>query len=828
MLLNRFFIMRLVAFIVLPFQRRLKRVDHSAAAALFALFIFFSPALLSAGSTVDRTLDIFSRVEGVTPDQVEASRERIGRLDYSSLKVFRLICALENMTGYRAEKVLSSLEGEPLSYDHFQLFERFISLDGMSLDLGLEGLEVIRRLDYTSIWAASSLCAIPSVTSAQVIAAIGRLSELAGAGRWAAKAFFEIRGQSGELALQGLEGIRQLSEEQCWVAESCSKIQAISVDQVLESMFLISRIRETDVRVVRSLFQVSGLTPAEALYWLESYFSLSASEQDILYQSLSPARKTRFLNAFHEASEHIIRRLNALHSISSRNGEEISVAELRAFSFAELTNLFAGLPQKIRLEFGPGFAELVEKKDRENVIRRLRLATEKARIHLAAQCCSANIYVLLSRVTILYDSSFRLVLIPELQKRLASEYRGSLLSYLRSVDPENVYVGQFIAALAHKGRLAMFFPADTSGQKEILDLVAGSAFRDENSLIFFAAAFSGFGKVVQPAAFQFLLDKMITMAGDDNLIFARQIRVILQYYLENDPGLLGGSNLKRIREVLNTHGEVALEFYGETPFAQWREDGQLSGLSIFHGDDDGRLSFLANCRYLSASGYAPRPGRLFAGDQDNAASNNEMRGLLAAAAAGDISSLNDLFVLLRKKGLVVDYVKTVNSVEICHSISVFRDSRTQLRLMAEFLDHGHEMLIHRGHSYWLEDHLLAPLRQLMESGAMSRSTLGAKQRFLSIGACGGIMIYAELVNIFCNRVDLLGSLGSGRTMINNMYNRFLFEAVAVEQKKTSWREMDRKLAFIFQGEGGGDYLLPGGLPALLYKITGKGQCRFIF
>jgi len=47
-------------------------------------------------------------------------------------------------------------------------------------------------------------------------------------------------------------------------------------------------------------------------------------------------------------------------------------------------------------------------------------------------------------------------------------------------------------------------------------------------------------------------------------------------------------------------------------------------------------------------------------------------------------------------------------------------------------------------------------------------------------------------------------------MINNMYNRFLFEAVAVEQKKTSWREMDRKLAFIFQGEGGGDYLLPGG------------------
>ena len=819
-------ICKISAFIPSSLRRREKQAWCFISAVSLALLVFSSPSILMAGGAVDRTLDIFSRVEGVTPQEVEASRDRISSLDYSNLKVFRLLCTLPDMTGSEAMGLLAGLASDPFTYDHFQLFERFVALDGINLEVALQGLVVIRQLDFSSIWAANSLCAIPSVTPAQVLDAIAMIRELKEPGRWAARAFFEIEGQTGKQVIQGLARIGELSEEQCWAAESSNKIQAITVADALRNMALIGRINEINIWVVRSLFRLPGLTPAEASHWLESYFVKPVDQHDLLYQALSPAQKKRLLEIFHEASERVIRRLNALHAISFHNGDEISAAELRTASFSELGRLFGRLPDEIRFEYGHGFTTLAYKGDQEGVIRILRLATKKARTYLAKQCSAANIYILLSRVTILYDSSFRLILIPELQRRIAVDYQGSLVLFLRAVDPENIYVGKFIAALAHKARLAQFFPSDIDGQKEIMDLVAGSAFLDENSLIFFAAAFTRLAEVAQPAAFHFLLDRMITTAGDDNIIFARQIRIILQYYLENDPGLLGKSNAERIREVLEVHGTVALEFYGETPFVQWREDGVLSGLSIFHGDDDGRTSFLANCRYLSANGYFPRPGRLFSGNQNTAVDNKEMTGLLSGVAAGESSSLNDLFVLLQEKALVVDFVKTVNSIEICHSICVFRDSRSQLRLVAQFLDGGHEMLIHRGHSYWLEDHLLVPLRQLLESGEISRAKLAAKQRFLSIGACGGITIYSELVGIFCNRVDLLGSLGSGRTMINNMYNRVLFETVAVERKTLSWKEMDRSLAFVFKGEAGGDYLLPGGLPAVLYKMIGKGQCRF--
>ena len=819
-------ICKISALILSSLRRREKRARCFVSAALLALLVFSFPSVLMAGGAVDRTLDVFSRVEGVTSQEVEASRERISSLDYSNIKVFRLLCTLPDMTGSEAIGLLAGLASDPFTYDHFQLFECFVALDGINLEVALQGMVVIRRLDFSSIWAANSLCVIPSISPAQVLDGIAMISELRDPGRWAARAFFEIKGQTGEQAIQGLVRIRQLGKEQCWAAESSNKIQAITVAEALRNMVLIGRINETNVWAVRSLFRLPGLASAEASHWLENYFVKPVDQHDILYQALSPIQKKRLLEVFNEASERVIRRLNALHAISFHNGDEISAAELRTASLAELGRLFDRLPDEIRLEYGPAFTILADKGDQEGMIRFLRLATKKARMYLAKQCSSANIYILLSRVTILYDSSFRLILIPELQRRIAADYQGSLVLFLRAVDPENIYVGKFIAALAHKGRLAQFFPSDIEGQKEILGLVAGSAFLDENSLIFFSAAFTRLAEVVQPAAFHFLLDRMITMAGDDNVIFARQVRIILQYYLENDPGLLGKSNAKRIREVLEAHGTVALDFYGETPFAQWREDGVLSGLSIFHGDDDGRLSFVANCRYLSANGYFPRPGRLFSGNQNTAVNNKEMTGLLAGVAAGEPSSLNDLFVLLQEKALVVEFVKIVNSIEIFHSICVFRDSRSQLRLVAQFLDGGHEMLIHRGHSYWLEDHLLVPLRQLLESGEISRSKLATKQRFLSIGACGGITIYSELVGFFCNRVDLLGSLGSGRTMINNMYNRVLFETIAVERKNMSWKEMDRSLAFVFKGEAGGDYLLPGGLPAVLYKMIGKGQCRF--
>jgi hypothetical protein len=73
---------------------------------------------------------------------------------------------------------------------------------------------------------------------------------------------------------------------------------------------------------------------------------------------------------------------------------------------------------------------------------------------------------------------------------------------------------------------------------------------------------------------------------------------------------------------------------------------------------------------------------------------------------------------------------------------------------------------------------------------------------------------------------MLGSMGTGMTNVNNLYNLFLFETIAAGPVEMNWREVDRRSLFIFPGESGRSYLRPGSLPAVLYKIIGEGRCWF--
>ena len=186
--------------------------------------------------------------------------------------------------------------------------------------------------------------------------------------------------------------------------------------------------------------------------------------------------------------------------------------------------------------------------------------------------------------------------------------------------------------------------------------------------------------------------------------------------------------------------------------------------------------------------------------------------------------MEQLYRILKGAPRVVDFVKTVNNVQISHSVCVFYNGDTQQKLLEQFIQDGHEMYAPRGHSYWLSDHILDPLQKLSKSERVSPEELTAKQRFLSIGACGAINIYSDLTQAFCNKVDMLGSLGAGKTAINNLYNWFLFETIASDPQIPTWKDMDRKTAFIFREDTDKDYQLPGDLPAMLYKILGKRKC----
>ena len=128
------------------------------------------------------------------------------------------------------------------------------------------------------------------------------------------------------------------------------------------------------------------------------------------------------------------------------------------------------------------------------------------------------------------------------------------------------------------------------------------------------------------------------------------------------------------------------------------------------------------------------------------------------------------------------------------------------------------MFAQRGHSYWRKEQLIEPIAKLVENGAVTEDDLLAKQRFMSLGSCGGIRAYSELATTFKNNVDILATVGTGKAVINNPYNEFLFEAVAEAREELSWDDVARRSARIFKQGLGEDYLQPGSLPAILHKI----------
>jgi hypothetical protein len=295
-------------------------------------------------------------------------------------------------------------------------------------------------------------------------------------------------------------------------------------------------------------------------------------------------------------------------------------------------------------------------------------------------------------------------------------------------------------------------------------------------------------------------------------IFALQLRVILQYYLHKHPALLSADDRSLIQDLIQRYGTVDLGQYMANDFKRWKEDRNLRSLSIFQHDDDGKISYLSNSRNLLNNGYQPRLSTSLNLLPQNSPATGQARRLMAQ---GDVASLYRLSVA---GPLIIEYHKTVNNIELSHSVAVYQNEADQQRLLKQYLESGMEMFAQRGHSYWREEQLLKPMRQLLESEEISHASIPDINRFMSIGSCGGIRIYSELNRLFNNSVDIFATVGTGKAVVNDPYNQRLFEVIAASGDELSWEEVARRLNPILSDERDSDYLQPGSLPAILHKM----------
>ncbi len=789
---------------------------------VFFFLLFFSWGVFSSAQAkisdtgYDETLEAFSRV--VSGDDVlfQANKGLIRELTYTNKRALRAFTQLDTITAPELVTTLKRLHTDKIRFDNLLLLEQFVTLRGADVDISWQFLEKLDGLDYSPGRVMTAFVLVNEITALELLGFVDQVKTMDASAGWAFKAFLELPDVNRASIAHVLEILKIMSKRQQWTTEQCCKIKGMNASNALAMMALIQKLSITDAWSAQGFFK-QNVDPKTAFTWLKHYFIVDQQQKEKRFFVASPAEKALLLKGFAEVSDYLTWKINDLHSVTTPRGLEISAGTLGASSVNALDRIWKRLDWKVREKYNTSFYKPLHSGNKSSAIKALRRATAKARVQAAHDITTENIYILLSKGSELYDSSFRDILVPVLKDRIDIGFGVDLLPFLLETDPENNHVSDFIISLAQRGKLSVFFPVIPEEQEQVLDLVIKSAFHDENSLILFSATFMKLLETIDPETRTYLIGKMLAAVREQNTVLTTQLRVILQYYLQYYSEFVGEVDQIRIKMMMYEYGAIPLQMYTKTAFVEWKSDGQLSSLSVFHDDDDGKQSYLSNCHYLSKQGYRPRLSRSF---------NLGVSATVLAETARLVKSYSTapgkmrlaFFRLQRSNPLVLDWVKQINGVSISHSVFVFQGEGMQKELLKQFLTGGHEMFAQRGHSYWRTEQLLEPITKLLEDGAVTAGDLKSKQRFLSLGSCGGIRAYSDLTVLFSNNVDILATVGTGKAVINNPYNKFLFEAVAKADGDLSWDEVSEQSSRIFKQGLGEDYLQPGSLPAILHKM----------
>lgn len=789
--------------------------------SLFIVLLLTLPVSAKTGSrdaSWRKTVESFVQIPCLSCEEVSYGKEVIRGLDYNSQRIFRKMSLLPGATFGLSQKAWDALFRLHLSYEQMLTFEDWADLDETTMELAIEALPEIKSLNYEPGKSFRAFLGIQGVKPNFALKIIPLLTKLEDANNRALQGFFSIGGMNAKEGLDGLAALSRFTTKQAWACEAFTRVKGMNRETIFDGLPLIRQLRDDDAWNARTLYKQETMTRESAWNWLVSYFATPPPVQEAQFYRQDAEGRTSLLRAFYDGGEELIWKINNLHAVTDRYGLEISDARLHRMSKQELYTRFQRLSQQTLYVYGKGFYPSYQAGRRGEMITLLRKATSADRRQVARDLTSANLYALLAQGSELYDSSFRDILVPILKKRIKNNHQDNLLGFIKAIDSDNLLVSNFIVSLAQKGKLTTFFPEDSREQEKILDLVAASAFKNEDTILLFSATFKHLLTVLETEARSFLIHKMVMEADKGTCTFSTLITVILQYYLQEYPELLGRQDRVLITQAIIRYGAVDLSRYLVTPFAQWKADSRLGSISVFHPDDDGRKSFISNGRTLLKNGYRIILSEQYTPASLSPAMRQQIGALISNVRKNPTHGLPALFSAMRDKQFSVAFVKQIKKITISHSLYVYVGKKEQQQLLKQFLQGGDEMFAQRGHSYWRSEQITEPLEKLKREKVISDQDLTNKQRFMSLGSCGGVKAYTRLSKMFLGHVDILATIGTGLAIINDPYNRSFFEIVAKNPSSITWKDMSDKSAFIFAGGRGADYLQPGSLTAILHKI----------
>ena len=796
---------------------------------LFSILLFAvlqaTTAIKTHGAPLDlqhaswrQTVSLYQRNDCLTSEQVAYGKEIIKGLNYNSQRIFRVFCRMPVLSFAQCQNIWSLLINHHLTFEQVRSFEQWSGLNETDIDLSLRAVPAISTLSYAAGKTLNAFSGLPDTTPGFALELIPMLNKLPVTTHQALQAMLVVKGMTAKKITAALLTIHRLSESQAMATTAYAQLEDMDTATLFEGLPLISRLRKQDAWNAHFLFASTQPSSKEAWDWLIMFFALPPDIQETQVSTFEKRQKKQLLQGMQAASQTLIWEINNLHALTDRFGRELSSSTLHQLPPKELYRLFNQLSPVIRVRYGNEFSAAIKAQQQGTAVNILRKATSATRSHIASSLTSINIYALLSQGSELYDSSFRDILVPVLQRRLTEVFTGNLLLLLESVDPTHFLVAQFITSCAQKGKLAAFFPKNGQQQQQVLDLVAQSAFRDPASLLVFTATMQPLFNVLKPDARSYLVQKMINAVQKTKPETARLLIATLQYYHQHHQEFLTGKDRKKLRLLEQKYGRISFAPYLRTPFAEWKQDNSLVSLSLFHPDDDGRQSFYSFARHLLQKGYLLQPAPGHIPGATSPLQQKKFRDLITQYETMGPHGLSELFQLMETENISVAFSRTLNHITIRHTLSVYANLGDQQERLLHFVTSGHEMLIQRGHSYWRKEQITDPITTLIKRKMLTQPMLKNKQRFLSIGSCGGVKVYSHLNQLFEGSVDILATIGTGLTEVNTSYNTFLFEFIATHRKADTWDKVTDASVSFFQAGRGQDYLQPGSLTAILHKM----------
>lgn len=766
------------------------------------------------GASQRQTYSLYQRNGCLTSEEAAYGKEIIKGLNYPAERAFRLFCRLPALSFTQYQQVWSLLLNYRLSYGQVLCLEQWCTVEPVDFERLFEAVPVFHTLSHTAEKTLLAFLELPDITAQFSTELIPVLNGLSLPMHLALRSMITVQKMTAARITPAILELQLLSDSQAMALANYAKIPEMQSRTLFDGLSLIARLRQQDAWNAHFLFSAPELNWREAWDWLVAFFALPADLQEEQYFRFTDQQKNQLLHGMYRGGEKLIRQINDLHSVTDRFGMEFSNTALHRLSLQELQRLFFRLAPVIRYRWNTTFSKALNSGNRPAAVTVLRQATSEARSHVAASLTSANIYALLAQGGELYDSSFRDILVPVLQQRIVDEFQGNTLYFFQAADPAHVLVSSFITSCAQKGKLASFLPSDEQQQQQVLDLVANSAFGDPAALLVFSASMHPLLKVLQPTARNYLVGKMVAATHMASPPMARLLAVTLQYALRYHGDMLSAFDRQQIEKLVERYGRISFADYLKTPFNEWKADNRLVSLSLFYPDDDGKRSFRSFTDRLLQQGYVWQEAATLP--------ENVKQRLQATLQPSSVSpphtDMGRLFSSMQRTRERVTFSKMVNGITLCHTLSVYADPLSQQQQLLHFFTSGHEMLIQRGHSYWRDEQIIEPMSELVRQGLLTPNMLEQKQRFLSLGSCGGIKAYSRLNALFDGSVDVLATIGTGLAEINDPYNIFLFEFIAAQSGAPSWDDVSRGADKFFSSGRGHDYLQPGSLTAILHKI----------